>query len=46
MKIPNVVFIVYIFVSMLKGENFKKYIKKKRNDKKMEKFRKFFFIPQ
>ena len=40
------VYCLHFLVSMLKGEDFKKYIKKKRNDKKMEKFRKFFFIQE
>jgi hypothetical protein len=40
------VYCLHFLVSMLKGQNFKKYIKNKKNDKKMEKFRKFFFIPK
>ena len=38
------VYCLHFLVSMLKGVNFKKYIQKKRNDKEMEAFRKFFFI--
>ena len=40
------VYCLHFLVSMLKGQNFKKYIKNKKSDKKMEKFRKFFFIPK
>ena len=35
---------LHFLVSMLKGVDFKRYIKKKRNDKEMNEFRKFFFI--
>lgn len=38
------VYSLHFLVSMLKGVNFKKYIKNKRNDKEMEEFRKFFFV--
>lgn len=40
------VYCLHFLVSMLKGQNFKKYIKNKKSDKKIEKFRKFFFIPK
>jgi len=39
------VYCLHFLVSMLKGQDFKKYIKNKKSDKKIEKFRKFFFIP-
>tara|TARA_B100000214_G_scaffold364127_1_gene330362 strand:- start:166 stop:1029 length:864 start_codon:yes stop_codon:yes gene_type:complete len=38
------VYCIHFLVSMLKGKNFKNYIRNKRNDKEMEEFRNFFFI--
>ena len=38
------IYCLHFLVSMLKGGNFKNYIKNKRNDKDMEEFRNFFFI--
>ena len=38
------VYCLHFLVSMLKGCNFKNYIRNKRNDKQMEEFRNFFFI--
>ena len=40
------VYCLHFLVSMLKGKNFKNYIKNKRDDKEMEKFRNIFFIPK
>lgn len=38
------VYSIHFLTEMLKGKNFKRYIKKKNHDKEMEKFRKKFFI--
>lgn len=38
------VYSLHFLTEMLQGKNFKRYIKKKRSDKQMEKFRKIFFI--
>ena len=38
------VYCLHFLVSMLKGQDFKKYIKHKRSDKQIEKFREFFYI--
>ena len=40
------VYCLHFLVSMLQGKDFKKYIKNKRSDEQMEKFRKIFFIPK
>ena len=38
------VYCIHFLVSMLKGTDFENYIKNKRNDKEMEKFREVFFL--
>ena len=40
------VYCLHFLVSMLKGEDFKKYINHERDDKEMEKFREFFFVSE
>jgi hypothetical protein len=40
------VYCLHFLVSMLKGEQFKKYITNKRNDSEMSEFRKFFYVSQ
>jgi len=38
------IYSIHFLTEMLKGKNFKRYIKKKKSDKEMEKLRKKFFI--